>query len=289
MQHTNPYNDVKLAQFKMWLHDMADKNEGKYFEVYVDDVKIVPRTNRIDALDDHKVYLDDSTDTIKVFTYNTENSNRYQQFTFFLEKKKPLETIIHAPSPQQQGLSGLELENKINERLNQSLMQERERWQTDLLKRDYDACKKQLAEAEEYIDDLEDQLNKFKGKKLHWGDVNLGDVASVIVEGMVKRNPHWVAKLPGGDALAGLIAKESNGTSEQTEPEAEMVFRKKSGSDSELSDEMKAQLGFLKQLETHFSQEQLDKIMLILQSFAEEPKHIQTVYDLLEIKPNEKV
>lgn len=292
MQHTNPYNDVKLAQFKMWLHDMADKNEGKYFEVYVDDVKIVPRTNKIDAIDDHKVYLDERTDTIKVFTYNTENSNRYEQFTFFIEKKKvtdnSTQTIVQTAQPQ--GLSGLELENKINERLNQSLMQERERWQTDLLKRDFDACKKQLADAEEYIADLEDQLNKFKGKKLHWGDVNLGDVASVIVEGMVKRNPHWVAKLPGGDALAGLIAKESSGGLESSEPETEMVFRKKSASESELSEEMKAQLGFLKQLESHFSQDQLDKIMLILQAFAEEQKHIQTVFDLLEIKTeNEKV
>ena len=177
MQHTNPYNDVKLAQFKMWLHDMADKNEGKYFEVYVDDVKIVPRTNRVDAIDDHKVYLDDGTETVKVFTYNTENSNRYQQFTFFLEKKKPMEQMIHNTAPVTQGLSGIELENKINERLNQSLMQERERWQSDLLKRDYETCKKQLNEAEEYIDELEDQLNKLKGKKLHWGDVNLGDVA----------------------------------------------------------------------------------------------------------------
>lgn len=289
MQHTNPYNDVKLAQFKMWLHDMADKNEGKYFEVYVDDVKIVPRTNRVDAIDDHKVYLDDSTETVKVFTYNTENSNRYQQFTFFLEKKKPMETMVHSSTAVTQGLSGIELENKINERLNQSLMQERERWQTDLLKRDYESCKKQLTEAEEYIDELEDQLNKLKGKKLHWGDVNLGDVASVIVEGMVKRNPHWVAKLPGGDALAGLIAKESNGNTEQLEPETEMVFRKKSASESELSEEMKAQLGFLKQLEAHFSQEQLDRIMQILQAFAEEPKQIQVVYELLEIKTNEKV
>ena len=68
-----------------------------------------------------------------------------------------------------------------------------------------------------------------------------------------------------------------------------MVFRKKSASESELSEEMKAQLGFLKQLEAHFSQEQLDRIMQILQAFAEEPKQIQVVYELLEIKTNEKV
>ena len=47
MQQTNPYNDVKLSQFKMWLHDMATKGEEKHFEVHVNDVKIVPRTNKI--------------------------------------------------------------------------------------------------------------------------------------------------------------------------------------------------------------------------------------------------
>ena len=182
MQQTNPYNDVKLSQFKMWLHDMVDKGDGKFIEVYVDDVKVVPRTSKIESLDDHKVYLDDTTDTVKVFIYNTENSNRYTQFTFVLEKKKPIENApsIQQPiQPQQpQGLSGVELENKINERLMQALTQERERWSNELMKRDFDVCKKELSDAEEYIEDLEKQLSTYKSKKLHWGDVNLGDVAS---------------------------------------------------------------------------------------------------------------
>ena len=284
MQQTNPYNDVKLSQFKMWLHDMVEKGEGKFIEVYVDDVKVVPRTSKIESLDDHKVYLDDTTETVKVFIYNTENSNRYTQFTFVLEMKKPIEHPAQAQTPQVVGLSGIELENKITERLTQALSQERERWQTELMKRDFETCKKDLTDAEDYIEDLEKQLSHYKSKKLHWGDVNLGDVASVIVEGMVKRNPHWVAKLPGGDALAGLIAQESteNGTAEVIENE--VVLKKKTPADDGMSEEMKAQMDFLKQLESHFNQEQLDKIMLILQSFVEAPKNIETVFELLEIK-----
>lgn len=286
MQQTNPYNDVKLSQFKMWLHDMATKGEEKHFEVYVNDVKVVPRTNKIEQIDDHKAYLEDTTETVKVFVYNTENSNRYLQFIFFIEKKKPIEHVENNHLPQQpQGLSGIELENRISERLTAALAQERERWQNDLMKREFENCKKDLADAEEYIEDLEKQLSHYKSKKLHWGDVNLGDVASVIVEGMVKRNPHWVAKLPGGDALAGLIANEAtteNATAEVVENE--VVFKKKTPAEDGLSEEVKAQLGFLKQLETHFNQEQLDKIMLILQSFVEKPNTIETVFELLEIK-----
>lgn len=286
MQQTNPYNDVKLSQFKMWLHDMATKGEEKHFEVYVNDVKVVPRTNKIEQIDDHKAYLEDTTETVKVFVYNTENSNRYIQFIFFIEKKKPIEHVENNHVPQQpQGLSGIELENRISERLTAALAQERERWQNDLMKREFETCKKDLADAEEYIEDLEKQLSHYKSKKLHWGDVNLGDVASVIVEGMVKRNPHWVAKLPGGDALAGLIANEAtteNATAEVVENE--VVFKKKTPAEDGLSEEVKAQLGFLKQLETHFNQEQLDKIMLILQSFVEKPNTIETVFELLEIK-----
>lgn len=286
MQQTNPYNDVKLSQFKMWLHDMATKGEEKHFEVYVNDVKVVPRTNKIEQIDDHKAYLEDTTETVKVFVYNTENSNRYIQFIFFIEKKKPIEHVetIHAPQ-QPQVLSGIEIENRLNERLTAALAQERERWQNELMKEKFETCKKDLADAEEYIEDLEKQLSHYKSKKLHWGDVNLGDVASVIVEGMVKRNPHWVAKLPGGDALAGLIATEAtteNGTAEVVANE--VVFKKKTPAEDGLSEEVKAQLGFLKQLETHFNQEQLDKIMLILQSFVETPKNIETVFELLEIK-----
>lgn len=284
MQQTNPYNDVKLSQFKMWLHDMVDKGEGKFIEVYVDDIKVVPRTSKIESLDDHKAYLEDTTETVKVFVYNTENSNRYTQFIFFIEKKKPMEAVTQVQTPQVIGLSGIELENKINERLVAGLEKERERWKNELMKQEFETCKKDLSEAEEYIEDLEKQLSTYKSKKLYWGDVNLGDVASVIVEGMVKRNPHWVAKLPGGDALAGLIAQESTENATAEVIDNEVVFKKKTPEEDGMSEETKAQLGFLKQLETHFNQEQLDKIMLILQSFVEKPNTIETVFELLEIK-----
>ena len=88
MQHTNPYNDVKLSQFKMWLHDMVDKGEGKYIEVYVDDVKVVPRTNRIESIDDHKVYLDDTTETVKVFTLQYRKFKPLSAVHFFHRKEK---------------------------------------------------------------------------------------------------------------------------------------------------------------------------------------------------------
>jgi hypothetical protein len=274
----------------MWLNDMAEKGEGKYIEVFVDDVKVTPRTNRFEAIEDHKPYLDESTNTVKIFVYNTENSNRFQQFTFFIEKKKKDEPILANTNQPVQGLSGIDLENKINERLNQSITQERERWQNELLRRDFEECKKKLTDAEEYIEQLEEKLGEFKGKKLIWGDVNLGEVASVIVEGMVKRNPHWVAKLPGGDALAGLIAKESNGVTTAEVVDGEVEFKKKTTSDSTLNDEVRAQLELLKLMETHFNQQQLDNIMLILQSFVDKPEQIETVYELLNLKKeNEKV
>ena len=112
---------------------MATKGEEKHFEVYVNDVKVVPRTNKIEQIDDHKAYLEDTTETVKVFVHNTENSNRYLQFIFFIEKKKPIEHVENNHLPQQpQGLSGIELENRISERLTAALAQERERWQNDL-------------------------------------------------------------------------------------------------------------------------------------------------------------
>lgn len=283
MQQNNIYNDVKLSQFKMWLRDMDEKSNKLWFEVYVDDIKVVPITDRIDSLDDHKIYLDEDSNTVKVFTYNTERSNRYTQYTFTIEKKKKEGSAI-AVSSEQHGLSGLELENKINDRVAQHLIQERERWTNEQMKRDYEELKKKLQDADEYIDELQTELVKYKSKKMLWGDVNLGEVASVIVEGMVKRNPHWVAKLPGGDALAGLIAKEAteNGTAEVIENE--VVIKKKTPTDERLSDEAKTQIAFLAQLEEKFDQVQLDKIMMILQFFVQHPASIETVFELLEIK-----
>jgi len=53
-QFGNRYCDAKLSQMKMWLEDMAAKDEAKNYEVYVDDTKVVPRTKNIERFDDEQ-------------------------------------------------------------------------------------------------------------------------------------------------------------------------------------------------------------------------------------------
>ena len=80
------YSPFNLEQFMNWLRDMKDNNQPKFIEVYVDDMKVVPKTDNIDEFERHEQYVDDETEKIRVLVYNTEKSNRYKQHIFKLKE-----------------------------------------------------------------------------------------------------------------------------------------------------------------------------------------------------------
>jgi hypothetical protein len=59
--------------------------------------------------------------------------------------------------------------------------------------------------------------------------VNVGEFASIVLEGFVRRNPQMLAMLPGGEALAGVIEQDNEerekALTEKT-PELEVSFKK---------------------------------------------------------------
>ena len=63
------------------------------------------------------------------------------------------------------------------------------------LKKENERLKTELSEAEAYIEELEEKDEKAKDKKFRMGDVNIGEFASVMLEGFVRRNPQLLTKL----------------------------------------------------------------------------------------------
>ena len=111
------------------------------------------------------------------------------------------------------------------------------------------------------------------------GDVNVGEFASVMLEGFVRRNPQLLTKLPGGEALAGVI-EQDNADREKAlldkGTETEVSFSKKSNNtQSALSEEEKSYLDFIKSLKDTFDNEQMNDVMSILDVLSKQPDTIK--------------
>jgi hypothetical protein len=116
----------------------------------------------------------------------------------------------------------------------------------------------------------------------------MGELASVALEGIVRRNPQMLSKIPGGEALAGII-EQDNADKEKTHvvsnvPEGEVSFQKKTATEEPLNEEQKRYAAFLSQLEQTFNEAQLADVMLIIQKLAEEPAKLTAVKQLLTIE-----
>lgn len=277
---TEKYEPMKIERIRRKLEKSAEAGKPEYFEIYVDDLKVVPRTNNLDEFDTFEEFIDGDSGKIVILIYGpSPTTPRNHRYIYLLKGTEA--------SQAQQGLSGAELNTVISQRINQ----ERERWDTELVRKDLTDTKQKLGEAEEYIETLQTELEHYKNKKLHLGDINLGELASVVVEGMIRRNPQMIAKLPGGSALAGIIEqdnKERLENAQNHQPETGASFKKKSA-DTNISAEDQRYIKVIRQMEEHFDPEEIEMVMRIVNCLVEVPENIIPVAELLNlsIEPNE--
>ncbi len=273
------YDQLKIDKLKLYLQTQADRNAARYYEIYVDNLKAVHKTNDTQEFDSYEDYMTEDTDRIRILVYSTNSqSPRNDQYVYRMKKQDEQKTIV-----QQQGLSGIEMENRMEEKL----QTHRERWEHEALVKELQETKQQLKESEEYAEKLAAELQEYRGKKLHWGNVNLGELASVVVEGIVRRNPQMVAKLPGGEALAGIIEQDNKerGTTTPTQ-ETEVSFKKKSDT-PELTAEEKGYLNFMRGIAESFDDEEIVILTQVITKLEEDTTQLKPVAELLNINVTE--
>ncbi len=257
------YSEQKIDNLYNYLQNSKEQGEAEDYEIFVDAFKVVKRTNDLARFESYSHFLQPETKTLTIIIYDgTSPRNTKHVFTIKEDNTN--------------GLSGMDVDSRIEEKLRS----EKERWETDLLKKENEKLKTDLAEAEAYIEELEENADKAKDKKFRMGDVNVGEFASVVLEGFVRRNPQLLAKLPGGEALAGVIEQDNDEREKallDKSPEPEVSF-KKSGSATE---EEKSYLDFIKSLKDKFDHEQMTNVMLILDALAKNPKDIDLTIQYL--------
>lgn len=267
----SPYSEGAVNRIFKILELREQKGQSRYYEVFVDDFKVTEKTNDLNEFYDYLDLITPDTRFIKFKLYSSsDTSARNDKYQFNLKQPEP--QVIQAP--QAMALSGLDIEARITEKL----LQERGKWDSEMRQKELEDTKSKLIEAEDYIGKLEMQLEQFKGKKMMWGDVNLGEVASVVLEGVIRRNPQLLAGIPGAESLAGVLnTPKPHGIAQ---PPAEVSFARK---DSAINPANESYITILKQLETVFDQHELDTVMQILATLSRQPQHLPTIAELLAV------
>lgn len=250
------YDSAKMDKHLNYLQLYAEKGRPLDYEIIVDGMKVVRRTDEPQDFQNYSSFVDADTKAIELLIYNgtSNNNDRY---------------IYTLSEPAKESLSGIDIDAKITEQV--------ERHKRDIeyatLQREHSELKREVTELEKEIEQLEadnktlqDQQSPFKGL--------LGEIGSTFVESFIRRNPQIMKSIPGGEALAGLI--NVPGKSEQPDAEGSVTFQPKNAS-HELTEDQQAAVSFVDQLKIQFTKEEFDRVVLILQALAENKQRIDIV------------
>ncbi len=268
------YDQLKIDKLKHYLETQAERGGAKPFEIFVDNLKVVSKTEDPKEFEGYEFYMNEDTEKVRILIYNSNLSPRNDQYNFLVQRNRVEKT-----------LNGLgEIENIVQEKL---AARDREH-EMNRIREELEAIKVELGETEEYAEKLEKEIEYLKENKFKLGNINIGELASVAVEGMIRRNPQFLTSLPGGEALAGIIEQDTKDQQSKTlqqpdAPESNVCFQKKEPSEPQFTDTEIRQLAFLGQLQEGFDQKQMEVFNIILGRLAAEPSKLQQVATLLKI------
>ncbi|OFY17727.1 MAG: hypothetical protein A2W98_08475 [Bacteroidetes bacterium GWF2_33_38] len=260
------YSSEQAWQLRQLLQNNSKAGKPLDYEIYVDKLRIIPRTNNPEQFEEYEDFVTDDTKSISIIIYEG-NSKRNNRYILVLKEEK---------LPEKPSLSGLEV-NKI---VGEHLEKQKKEWEYELLLKEKEEIKSDLEDAEEYIEQLEnkiEELNNSKGKlSQQWGDL-----ASVALEGIIRRNAHRLAKLPGASALAGMFAEENTtaDAEEIKESETETTFERVNEDDKIIE---KDRINFLKYMQEQLTKEEFEQMGSIISYLLKEKKAIVPTIVFLE-------
>lgn len=263
------FDQNKIDRLKTHLSNMAEKQKGKFYEIFVDNLKAVPKTDEISDFDAYEDYMTVDTEQIKIVIYNSTLSPRNDQYVFILKAKT-------REDAQTFGLSGLPFAKFSKRSISDWRKTNHERSEQEIEIR---SLKSEIRELEQTIEEKENIIHqqnqiieqaKRNGNKI--AGYHIGDIASVAMEGLVKSAMD--GKFPILNGLMGIKRDTTNpalGTVNPSTENAEVSFesvKENAETSNSLSELDQNLLTIIKQVHAHFTEEEFNQILDVLDLFA---------------------
>lgn len=284
------YNPARIQLLHQVLVSSSQQGHPREYDIKVDELKVVQRTSDPEQFFRHEEFLLPDTQTVTI-TFYEGTSNRNSRHVFMLQEPD-------SEKESKGGLAGVEqlVEEKIN--------RERQQWKLEMLLKENEALKQQLAECEEYSEDLQEKMDRYKEefeafrkKRIDLSEMNIGKAFGFATEYLTKNHPRLTEKIPLLSSLSGFLTGDESaanplGDAEnrpESIPETEASFTKKAQETSplEYDQNTKNKLEFFKQMEDAFDTQQLQKVVHLIQKLAAKPDQIDVVCGLMEIPVNQ--
>ena len=266
---TEKYDPMKVELIKKNLETQSEQGAPLFYEIYVDNLKVVQRTSKVELFDSFEDFVNEDTLKIRILIYSTHPKAPRNTKHIFLLKENGEE--------KEKGLNGTEVQKMLTDQVSR----ERERWDCDQVKKDLATANTKLEEAEQYAETLQAIIDDTK-KKLQQAD-GMGEITSIIktlaIPYLVGKNPPEKGNLSGSE--------ENPPAGKAGKPESEASFKMKPTEEGNfLSEEEKNQIAFGKSLQTNFTKEELEMLFSIIAEFVKDKTNIKPVQELLNINPN---
>src|SRR6476469_2684682 len=82
------YDQLKIDKLKHFLEAQAEKGMAKPFEIFVDNLKVVAKTEDPKEFDTYEFYMNEDTEKVRILIYNSNLSPRNDQYCFAVQRNK---------------------------------------------------------------------------------------------------------------------------------------------------------------------------------------------------------
>lgn len=284
------FDQNKLDRLKNHLAAMAEKGKAKFYEIYVDNLKAVPKTDEVSDFESYEDYINADTEQIKLIIYNSAISPRNDQFVFLMKARNREEAT-------NLGLSGMPIKkfsrNLVNEWREENKFKGEQHQEISRLKRELVEHRREIQDKQNYIDELEALIEKARKNGNKIGGIDVGDMLSTAFEGLIRRNTSFIAKIPAISGLAGIIEQDNLRLENETQTPAvdtEVSFKKKEATTVQpaMTEQERAFVNLFKELEKQFKEDELGLIMEVLDVFSKDKTQLQMVLEFLKEESEEE-
>lgn len=274
-----PFSVYELERVKRVINSSYERDEPLDYEVKVDGLTVIPRTDDPEAFETITDHVSQRhTIELEIRVYRGKSQHNETTILYFEHNRKPA---------AQSGATLEGVRDQLRLEFEQEKREMQREWEYRQLQEKYENLSDDHNELQDHAKEMEKELEELRSKKLHLGDVNLLEVGGVVLEGMVRRNPQILAKLPGGQALAGVIEEDNMEKARQMQQESQPKAAPDLGfefaDDSpKINPEDQQYLDLLKRLQATFAPETFLQVMMMLDQFAESPELIGRVETFLQ-------
>ena len=283
--HIEFYNSQRLDFIKQLLISSVENSKAPQdYEIRVDDMRVVPRTNNPELFDNYEDFITDQTRSVLVMLY--EGISRKNTKYMFKLKEEDM------PKAQEKGLGEIEVAKIVKEKLEQREQQIKQ----EQMEKENKEMKKQIQQNEEEMEKAAEVIKKLKENRdledMQWGKI-FGEVGNTLL----KNNTKFLAQLPGMKGLAGIIEADNKAQQQQIsnqQPDVEASYTMKTdqnenekkeesekkenesvNKNSQANEEERDRLGLIRQLQQRFEEKEVRQIFSLLNLLANNPKAIE--------------